>query len=139
LAKHWAALVTTGLSVAAANAAQVNVGVKYRCPGAAPDCLTGSATGRRRAQQPRLLRQLQPLRVRRGYYTFHDGAWFYANRHSGPWTFMPTERVPRPVNGVPVTYYKVPPGHAKKMGNPPGAPVSSARGCPPGLAKQGRC
>jgi hypothetical protein len=31
---------------------------------------------------------------------------------------------------VPVAYYKIPPGHAKKMGG---------HGCPPGLAKQGRC
>src|SRR6266550_1748673 len=23
------------------------------------------------------------------YYTVHDGAWFYATRHSGPWVFIP--------------------------------------------------
>jgi hypothetical protein len=136
------ALVTTGLSVAAANATQVNVGVNIGVPAPPPIVL--------RAPPPVVVVPNSPvsyvpsvnynLFVYSGrYYTFHDGAWFYANRHSGPWTFMPTERVPRPVIGVPVTYYKVPPGHAKKMGNPLGAPVSSARGCPPGLAKQGRC
>src|SRR5262245_13533699 len=48
------------------------------------------------------------------YYTFHDGSWFYATRHSGPWAFIATERVPRPVVGVPMKYYKVPPGHADR-------------------------
>jgi hypothetical protein len=76
------------------------------------------------------------------YYTFHDGAWFHASRHSGPWVFMPTERVPRPVVGVPVTYYKIPPGQAKKMarhGGGPAGPAPSEGFCPPGQAKKGRC
>src|SRR5262245_517023 len=75
------------------------------------------------------------------YYTVHDGSWFYATRHSGPWVFIPTERVPRPVIGVPATYYKVPPGHAKKMARsaPPQGPPASEGGCPPGQAKKGRC
>src|SRR5262245_56233748 len=75
------------------------------------------------------------------YYTFHDGSWFYATRHSGPWVFIPTERVPRPVIGVPATYYKVPPGHAKKMARsaaPQGSPAAETW-CPPGQAKKGRC
>src|SRR5262245_10497520 len=75
------------------------------------------------------------------YYTFQDGSWFYATRHSGPWVFIPTERVPRPVIGVPATYYKVPPGHAKKRARsaPPQGPPASEGGCPPGQAKKGRC
>jgi hypothetical protein len=74
------------------------------------------------------------------YYTLHDGSWFYANRHSGPWTFLPSERVPRPVIGVPMNYYKVPPGHAKKMARSaaPQGPASEGW-CPPGHAKKGRC
>ena len=52
------------------------------------------------------------------YYTFHDGAWFSAKQHSGPWAFTKPALVPAPVLGVPVTYYKVPPGQAKKMGGP---------------------
>lgn len=67
------------------------------------------------------------------FYSFHDGAWFYATSHRGPWAAIAIERVPRPVVAVPVTYYRVPPGHAKKM-HGAGPPH-----CPPGHAKQGRC
>lgn len=64
------------------------------------------------------------------YYTFHEGAWFVATSYGSPWVTIAPVKVPRPVLAVPVTYYKVPPGHAKKkMGHH----------CPPGLAKQGRC
>ena len=70
------------------------------------------------------------------YYTFHDGAWFYATRHNGPWVFTPAERVPRPVVGVPMKYYKVPPGQAMKAAAPPAA---SGGFCPPGQATKGRC
>ena len=55
------------------------------------------------------------------YYTFHDGSWFVARAHNGPWTFVAVERVPQPVLAVPVHYYKVPPGHWKKGGPPPWA------------------
>jgi hypothetical protein len=65
------------------------------------------------------------------YYSFHQGGWFVATSHGGPWTAIAVKKVPRPVLAVPVAYYKVPPGHAKKM--------SHEHGCPPGLAKQGRC
>lgn len=61
------------------------------------------------------------------YYTFHEGAWFVATTYGSPWVAIAPARVPRPVLTVPVAYYRVPPGHAKKVG------------CPPGLAKQGRC
>jgi hypothetical protein len=61
------------------------------------------------------------------YYTFHEGAWFVATTYGSPWVAIAPAKVPRPVLTVPVAYYRVPPGHAKKMG------------CPPGLAKQGRC
>jgi hypothetical protein len=49
------------------------------------------------------------------YYSFHDGAWFYSATGKGQWAVIANERVPRPVLAVPVTYYKIPPGHAKKM------------------------
>ena len=52
------------------------------------------------------------------YYVFHEGAWFTAPGHHGPWTFVAVERVPRPLLRVPVTYYKVPPGHRKDKGPP---------------------
>lgn len=60
------------------------------------------------------------------YYSFHEGAWFMAPNHSGPWAFVPAGRVPQPVLAVPHAYYKVPPGQAKKM---------TAQGVPPGHAK----
>jgi hypothetical protein len=55
------------------------------------------------------------------YYTYHEGGWFSATTHAGPWVFLPAPQVPRPVLAVPVTYYKVPPGHWKKGGPPPWA------------------
>jgi hypothetical protein len=61
------------------------------------------------------------------YYSFHNGQWFHARHYNGPWAFIERERVPAPVIGVPVAYYRVPPpGHA-------------AGHCPPGQAKKGRC
>lgn len=68
------------------------------------------------------------------HYTFHDGAWFVSTAYGSPWVTIASARVPPPVLAVPVTYYKIPPGHAKKMGHD-----GPRRGCPPGLAKQGRC
>ena len=68
------------------------------------------------------------------YYSFHEGAWFVATTHGGPWVTIAPGHVPQPVLAVPVAYYKVPPGHAKKMQK-----EGPGRGCPPGLAKQGRC
>ena len=65
------------------------------------------------------------------YYSLHNGAWFVATGHQGPWAVIAINQVPEPVLAVPVAYYKVPPGHAKKMGH--------GHGCPPGLAMQGRC
>jgi len=65
------------------------------------------------------------------YYSFHHDRWFVAPRPGAPWVAIAPGRVPQPVLGVPVAYYKVPPGHAKK--------IDRGHGCPPGLAKQGRC
>jgi len=51
------------------------------------------------------------------YYSFHNGAWFYAARHDGRWVHVNRERVPRAVLAVPVAYYRIPPGHTKKHGD----------------------
>lgn len=55
------------------------------------------------------------------YYVLHNGAWFHAPSHNGPWTFMPHKHMPQPVLAVPVEYYRVPPGHAKHHRPPPWA------------------
>jgi hypothetical protein len=52
------------------------------------------------------------------YYSFHHGVWFQANSHRGPWVMVAAEHVPKPVLAVPVAYYKIPPGHAKKLDGP---------------------
>jgi hypothetical protein len=46
------------------------------------------------------------------YYVHHQGVWFTSVRHSGPWVAV--HHVPPPILAVPVKYYKVPPGHARK-------------------------
>jgi len=48
------------------------------------------------------------------YYSFHNGVWFHSPRRGGPWVVVAMDKVPHVVRAVPVTYYKVPPGHAKK-------------------------
>ena len=73
------------------------------------------------------------------YYSFHDGAWFLANSHGGPWVFVPAERVPRPLLAVPARYYKHPPRHARHHDDDHDRGRGHGKGCPPGLAKQGRC
>ena len=55
------------------------------------------------------------------YYVLHEGAWFSAPAHHGPWTFIALEQVPQPLLRVPVAYYKIPPGQLKEKGQiPPG-------------------
>lgn len=61
------------------------------------------------------------------YYSLHNGTWFMAPSHSGPWATVPPERVPHSVIAVPHAYYKIPPGHAKGMGAP-GVPSGHAKG-----------
>src|SRR5256712_9548540 len=52
------------------------------------------------------------------YYRFHEGAWFIASSHGEPWTHVVQARVPQPVLAVPVTYYRIPPGHAQRIARP---------------------
>lgn len=136
--------VATGLSITEAVAGDVNVGVHIGVPVPAPPRIALPAPPRV-VVVPNSPVSYAPgvdvnLFVYSGhYYTFHDGAWFHARTHSGPWVFIAPERVPRPVVAVPVTYYKIPPGHAKKMARPSGAPGGSEGFCPPGQAKKGRC
>lgn len=71
------------------------------------------------------------------YYSFHHGVWFRARRHSGPWKVVDLREVPRPVRGVPVKYYRVPPGHMKRVGGPGGPQPPARRGGPPPHAGRG--
>jgi hypothetical protein len=73
------------------------------------------------------------------YYSFHNGVWFQGRTHNGPWVVIAESAVPRPVLGVPVTYYKIPPGHAKRLKREREREREESRGCPPGPARQGRC
>ena len=67
------------------------------------------------------------------YYSHHNGAWFVAVGPRAPWTAIAIEAVPKPVLGVPVKHYKIPPGQARKM------EAQAGGWCPPGQAKKGRC
>jgi hypothetical protein len=77
------------------------------------------------------------------YYSLHNDQWFMTVKVGAPWTPVVYERVPVEVRAVPVKYYKIPPGHAKKMrdrdDDDQGRGKEHGKGCPPGLAKQGRC
>jgi hypothetical protein len=68
------------------------------------------------------------------YYSFHNGAWFVAAGHGTPWAAIAIASVPAPIRAVPVTHYKIPPGHARKK-----MKAHEGGWCPPGQAKKGRC
>jgi len=55
------------------------------------------------------------------YYLYHQGRWFKARRHDGPWTAVAIAQVPRPILAVPVEHYKVRPEHWEHHGPPPWA------------------
>ena len=77
------------------------------------------------------------------YYSLHNDQWFVSVKVGAPWTPVVVARVPVEVRAVPVRDYKVPPAHAKKMhdrdDDDQGRGNGHGKGCPPGLAKQGRC
>jgi hypothetical protein len=69
------------------------------------------------------------------YYAHHNGAWFHASTPRAGWMAVPVARVPRPLLAVPASYYKIPPGHAKKHldgagpnGHPRGGKARKDRG-----------
>ncbi|HWT80391.1 MAG TPA: hypothetical protein VN648_16535, partial [Candidatus Methylomirabilis sp.] len=57
----------------------------------------------------------------RVYYLYHEGHWFRARRHGGPWTAIAIAQVPRPVLAVPVEHYRVKPSDWEHQGPPPWA------------------
>ena len=99
------------------------------------------------------------------YWAFGNGAWYLGPTWKGPWAVVQPGYVPAPILRVPVQYYPAPPPQWKgwrrdappqwgsRYGNEwhedarernwreqeePWAHGKS-KGCPPGLAKQGRC
>lgn len=70
------------------------------------------------------------------YWSHHNDVWFVAPRPGARWTRVAVATVPHEVRAVPVTYYKVKPKHAKGMKHDG---EYEGKGCPPGLAKKGRC
>ena len=60
------------------------------------------------------------------YYAWQNG-WFVAAGPGRPWTYIETARVPRPVFIVPARYYKIPPGHLKKLYAGPHGPYRGPR------------
>lgn len=55
------------------------------------------------------------------YYLYHEGRWFRARRHNGPWTAIAIAQVPRPILAVPVEHYRERPAHWEHHGPPPWA------------------
>jgi hypothetical protein len=133
---HLAALAVIALALSAspAAAADISVGVNIAVP-APPIVLAPPplviVPGTPVQHVPSASFNLFAYRGR--YYSFHNGSWFMAPRPGAPWAIVAIESVPPPVLAVPVTHYRIPPGHAKKMDGPGGG------WCPPGQAKKGRC
>lgn len=59
------------------------------------------------------------------YYTYDRGAWFVSPAYGGPWAYVEPVHVPRPLLGVPVRYYRIPPSHWH--GHPHGMPPGQAK------------
>lgn len=99
------------------------------------------------------------------YWAFADGGWYVGPTWNGPWVVVEPGYLPPPLLQVPVGYYPVPPPHWRewRRDGPPQWESHYGRGwreeahernwrereerwgrgegkgCPPGLAKQGRC
>lgn len=48
------------------------------------------------------------------YWAYANGGWHVSRAYNGPWIVVGPQFVPRPVLLVPVSYYRVPPGHWKQ-------------------------
>lgn len=125
-------VAATGLSAAIAAGGDVNVGISVGVPLPPPPFVVASPPPHVAVQGtavyyvPSASFNLFVFGSR--YYSFHSGVWFHAGNHNGPWAVIATARVPRAVLAVPVTYYKIPPGQAKKMGVHPGAGPGQGKG-----------
>ena len=61
------------------------------------------------------------------YYTLQGGRWFRASAYNGPWTYIETPRVPRPVIVVPTRYYRDGDRYVRRGGHPHGMPPGQAK------------
>jgi hypothetical protein len=62
------------------------------------------------------------------YYTIRDDRWYVAPGYGGPWTYVERTRVPGPLLGVPVRYYREPRYyHEHHRGHPHGMPPGQAK------------
>ena len=68
------------------------------------------------------------------YWSHHNDVWYVAPRPGAPWTRVAVASVPVEVRAVPVKYYKIKPKYAREIHE-----REHGKGCPPGLARQGRC
>jgi hypothetical protein len=95
------------------------------------------------------------------YWVFANGGWYVGPTWNGPWALVDPPYVPAPVLQVPVAYYPAPPPYWRGWRRDRQPQWEShyggewreeaherrwregeerwGRGCPPGLAKQGRC
>lgn len=111
--------------------ADVNVGINVAIPAPppiivapAPQVVIVPGTGAYHAPSAKY-----NLFVHNGrYYSFHNGAWFYTPKWGAAWTLIAVERVPRAVLAIPVTYYRVPPGHLKRSEPAPAAVIVESPG-----------
>jgi hypothetical protein len=114
-----------GLAAAPAHA-DVNIGVKIGVPAPPPVVVAGPPSvivvpGSTVYHAPSA--RFNVFYHHGRYYSFHNDAWFVTAKWGTPWTMVAEERVPKAVLSVPVRYYRIPPGHAKRMGD--AAPVGA--------------
>jgi hypothetical protein len=62
------------------------------------------------------------------WYYPHRGYWYVGPTYRGPWAHVAVSRLPRPILAVPAPYYRVPPGHLKAGGGPPGHARGKGKG-----------
>lgn len=66
------------------------------------------------------------------WYYWHGGYWYTGKSWKGPWKHVVVEKLPPGIGKVPAKYYKIPPGHAKRLRAPGGPPGPPAKVGPPG-------
>lgn len=47
------------------------------------------------------------------WYRPYDGRWYRSKSYNGPWGYLESHRVPRPLFDLPPNYYRIPPGHER--------------------------